>query len=97
MSQPDFDAIKRTTDIVAVVESYGVGLKRAGQDFVGLCPFHEDKTPSLRVTPGKGLFRCPACGAAGNVIQFVAKKEGLTDREAALKLCAAIPGVVRAS
>ncbi|GEM_PF-6802144 len=66
-------------------------------DHVGLCPFHEDKTPSLRVTPGKGLFRCPVCGATGNVIQFVARKEGITDREAALKLCGSIPGVVRAS
>jgi len=94
---PDFDRIKKTTDIVAVVESYGIALKKVGADHVGLCPFHEDKTPSLRVTAGKGLFRCPACGAAGNVIQFVAKKEGLTDREAALKLCGSIPGVMRAS
>lgn len=94
---PDFDQIKKSTDIVRVVESYGIALKREGKDFVGLCPFHEDKEPSLRVTPGKGLFRCPACGAAGNVIQFVAKKETLTDREAALKLCSAVPGVMRGS
>jgi len=94
---PDFDRIKKTTDIVAVVESYGIALKKVGADHVGLCPFHEDKKPSLRVTAGKGLFRCPACGAAGNVIQFVAKKEGLTDREAALKLCGSIPGVMRGS
>ena len=53
--------------------------------------------PSLHVTPGKGLWHCPACGAAGNVIQFVAKKEGITDREAALKLLGAVPGVQRAS
>jgi DNA primase len=92
---PDFDRIKQATDIVAVVESYGIALKKVGADHVGLCPFHEDKTPSLRVTAGKGLFRCPACGAAGNVIQFVAKKEGLTEREAALKLCGSIPGVMR--
>lgn len=93
----DFDRIKKTTDIVAVVESYGLALKKVGADHVGLCPFHEDKKPSLRVTAGKGLFRCPACGAAGNVIQFVAKKEGLTEREAALKLCGSIPGVIRGS
>jgi DNA primase len=95
--KPDFAQIKKSTDIVRVVESYGIGLKPEGKDFVGLCPFHEDTKPSLRVTPGKGLFRCPACGAAGNVIQFVARKEGLTDREAALKLCAAVPGVMRGS
>jgi DNA primase catalytic core len=93
----DFDQIKRTTDLVRVVESYGIALKREGKDHVGLCPFHDDHKPSLRVTGGKGLFRCPACGATGNAIQFVARKEGITDREAALKLCQAIPGVTRAS
>jgi DNA primase catalytic core len=94
---PDFDHIKKTTDIVRVVESYGITLRKVGADHVGLCPFHEDKKPSLHVTQGKGLFHCPACGAAGNAIQFVAKKEGISDREAALKLCAAIPGVSRGS
>ena len=49
------------------------------------------------MTPDKGLFHCPACGAAGNVIQFVARKENISDREAALKLCQAIPGVKLAS
>ena len=90
---PDFDQIKKTVDIVRVIESYGVVLKKTGLDYVGLCPFHDDTNPSFRVTPSKGLFRCPACGAAGNVIQFVARKENITDREAALKLCGAIPGV----
>lgn len=94
---PDFEQIKKTTDIVRVVESCGVVLKKVGADHVGLCPFHEDKTPSLHVTQGKGLFHCPACGAAGNVIQFVARKENLTDREAAQKLLGAIPGVQRGS
>jgi DNA primase catalytic core len=95
--KPDFDAIKRTTDIVLVIESYGVVLKKTGADHVGLCPFHEDKKPSLHVTQAKGLFHCPACGAAGNVIQFVARKEGITDREAGLKLLAMVPGVTTAS
>jgi len=93
----DFDEIKRTTDLVRVVESYGVKLKRTGRNYVGRCCFHDDKTPSLIVTPEKGLWHCPGCGAAGNVIQFVAKKEGITDREAALKLCRAIPGVKSAA
>lgn len=93
----NFDAIKKTTDIVRVVESCGVVLKKVGADHVGLCPFHEDKKPSLHVTQSKGLFHCPACGAAGNVIQFVARKENLTDREAAQKLLGAIPGVQRGS
>ncbi len=91
----DFDQIKRTTDIVRVIASYGIELKKSGRDFVGLCPFHDDHHPSLRVTPVKGLFRCPSCQATGNVIQFVAKKEGIGDREAAVKLLTAIPGVQR--
>ena len=94
---PDFEHIKRTVDIVRVVESCGVELKKVGADHVGLCPFHEDKKPSLHITQSKGLFHCPACGAAGNVIQFVARKENLTDREAAQKLLGAIPGVCRGS
>lgn len=94
-SQPDFEQIKRSTDIVAVVESYGVQLKKVGRNHVGLCPFHDDANPSLVVTQSKGLFRCPACGATGNVIQFVAKKENISDKAAALKLLDAVPGVMR--
>ena len=93
----DFDQIKRTTDLVRVVESYGVKLKKVGRNHVGRCCFHADKNPSLIVTADKGLFHCPACGAAGNVIQFVARKEGIGEREAALKLCQAIPGVNKGS
>lgn len=93
----DFDHIKRTTDLVRVVEGYGIKLKKTGRNYVGRCCFHQDKTPSLIITPDKGLFHCPGCGAAGNVIQFVAKREGISDREAAMKLCQAIPGVKPAS
>ncbi|MGO8680135.1 MAG: CHC2 zinc finger domain-containing protein [Limisphaerales bacterium] len=93
----DFNQIKRTTDIVRVVESYGVKLRKVGRNHVGRCCFHADKNPSLIVTPDKGLFHCPACGAAGNVIQFVAKKEGIGEREAAVKLLGSVPGVRPAS
>ena len=94
----DFAEIKRTTDLAAVVCGYGIELKREGQDWRGKCPFHDDQArPNLIVSPGKNLFRCPACGAAGNVIQFVARIENLTEREAALKLLGNVPGVVRAS
>jgi DNA primase catalytic core len=93
----DFAEIKKTTDIAAVVRAHGVELKPAGRHLKGRCPFHDDKTPSFIVTPEKGLFHCPGCGAAGNVIQFVARIENLTDREAALKLLNAVPGITRAS
>ena len=97
-NRPDFAEIKKTTDIAQVVQSYGIELKPSSRgDLKGLCPFHDDNEPSLVVTPGKGLFHCMACGAAGNVIQFVAKKEGITEREAALRLLDAVPGVSRGS
>jgi DNA primase catalytic core len=96
--KPDFAQIKRTTDLVAVVQRYGIELKREGKDWRGKCPFHDDqKRPNFIVSPDKGLWRCPACNAAGNVIQFVARMDNLTEREAALKLLGAVPGVTRAS
>ena len=94
----DFDEIKRTTDLRAVVERYGIALKREGKDWRGKCPFHDDqKRPNFIVSPAKGLWRCPACDASGNVIQFVARMDSLTEREAALKLLGSVPGVTRAS
>lgn len=74
--------LKRGTDLAAVIRSRGVELKPSGHDLVGLCPFHEDHDPSLRVTPGKGLWRCMSCGATGNVIQFVQKFDGVSFRHA---------------
>ena len=96
MKNPDFDQIKKTTDIARVVESYGVVLRKTSSDhFKGLCPFHEEKTPSFSVTPSNGLFHCFGCHAGGDVIRFVALKEKISDNEAKLKLLAQIPGVYR--
>jgi DNA primase catalytic core len=89
----DFEAIKAATDIVSVVAGYGVKFKKVGRDYVALCPFHSERSPSLHVTPAKGLFHCFGCRARGNVIQFVALKEGLSEREAAIKLLGQVPGV----
>ena len=75
--------IKEQTDLVALIQSRGVALSQQGANWTGLCPFHEDKdTPNLIVTPGKGLWRCMACGATGNAIQFVEKFDGLSFRHA---------------
>jgi DNA primase len=82
----DFEAIKAATDIVSVIAGYGVQFKKAGRDYVALCPFHTEQTPSFHVTPEKGLFHCFGCEAKGNVIQFVAMKEGIGEREAAVSL-----------
>ena len=96
--RPDFAEIKKTTDIAQVVQSYGIELKPSSRgDLKGLCPFHDDNEPSMVVTPEKGLFHCMACGEAGNVIQFVAKKEGIAEKEAALRLLDALPGISRGS
>lgn len=78
----EIDRIKRATDLVAVVRSRGVALAAQGGDLVGLCPFHDDQNPSMRVTPGKGLWRCMSCGATGNVIQFVQRFDGVSFRHA---------------
>lgn len=78
----ELDRIKRGTDLAAVIRARGVALKPQGGDLIGLCPFHEDKHPSLHVTPAKGLWRCVSCQATGNVIQFVQKFDGVSFRHA---------------
>ena len=83
----EIDRIKRETDLAAVIRTRGVELKPQGHDLVGLCPFHEDHDPSLRVTPGKGLWRCMACGATGNVIQFVQRFDGVSFRRDITESC----------
>ena len=82
--EDQLEHIKATVDLAAVVRARGIALeKHGGGNLVGLCPFHEDKhTPNLIVTPEKGLFRCMSCGAAGNVIQFVEKYDGISFRHA---------------
>ena len=78
----EIERIKREADLAAVIRARGIELKPQGHDLVGLCPFHDDHHPSLRVTPGKGLWRCMSCQATGNVIQFVQKYDGVSFRHA---------------
>lgn len=68
-------------NIVDVVADY-IELKRAGQNYKGLCPFHSEKTPSFMVSPDKQIFHCFGCGVGGNVIHFVMKFENLPFQEA---------------
>jgi|GEM_PF-4385926 DNA primase len=96
-SQRSSTQLKATTAIVRVIESYGVKLKAADLDYIGLCPFHEDSGLSLRVTPSKGLFQCPVCNATGNVVQFITRMRNISEREAALQLCQSVPGVISGS
>jgi DNA primase len=83
LTTEEIEKIKADTDLAAVVRSRGVALAAKGGDLVGLCPFHEDKSPSLHVTPAKRLWRCVSCNATGNVIQFVQRFDGVSFRHAA--------------
>ena len=75
------EEIKNAADIVDIV-SETVALKKAGQNHIGLCPFHSEKTPSFTVSPAKQIFHCFGCGAGGNVFRFLMKQQGLSFPEA---------------
>jgi DNA primase len=77
--------IRRAVDIVEVIAE-SVLLKKAGKNFLGLCPFHSEKTPSFTVSPDKQIFHCFGCGAGGNVFSFVMKRDGVGFVEAARSL-----------
>ena len=74
------DEIKNNNDIVDVISQY-VHLKRSGRNYFGLCPFHNEKSPSFAVSPDKQIFHCFGCGVGGNVIHFISKIEGINFRE----------------
>ncbi len=82
ISKEKIESVKRSHDLVTVVSSYGVSLKKKGSNYVGLCPFHKEKTPSFTVNPKTNLYHCFGCNAGGDVIGFVTKKEGIGFREA---------------
>jgi DNA primase len=85
------DEIKSRTDIVDCISSY-VQLKKSGQNWKGVCPFHAEKTPSFMVSQAKQIFHCFGCGAGGDVITFVMKYENLSFQEA-LNLLAKKAGI----
>jgi len=75
------EEIRARADIVEVIGA-DVRLKRAGRNFVGLCPFHNEKTPSFSVNAERGFFHCFGCAASGTVFNFVMRTEGLSFPEA---------------
>ena len=79
--QATIDRVLDATDIAELIGSF-IALKKLGQSFVGLCPFHEDKSPSLSVSPEKKIFRCFGCGTSGNAITFLRKHKNLPFPEA---------------
>jgi DNA primase len=84
----DIAAVRERSPIDEVVGQY-LQLKNAGGGSLkGLCPFHEEKTPSFNVTPARGLFYCFSCAEGGDVIKFVQKIDGLSFVEAVERLAA---------
>src|SRR6266496_3747497 len=73
--------LKIRVNIVDVVSRVAT-LKKAGSRFTGLCPFHQEKTPSFHVDPDKGYYKCFGCGKAGDIISFVRETEQLSFTEA---------------
>ena len=75
-SEEIINEVRQSNDIVDVISQY-IHLKRSGRNFFGLCPFHNEKSPSLSVSPDKQIFHCFGCGVGGNVFTFVSKIEGI--------------------
>ena len=75
------EEVRTRNDIVDIVSQY-VNLKKKGANYFGLCPFHNEKSPSFSVSPGKQMYYCFGCGAGGNVITFVMEYENYTFVEA---------------
>lgn len=79
------DDLRSRVDIVELIQGY-LTLKPSGSNLKGLCPFHQEKTPSFMVSPGKQIFHCFGCGTGGDAIKFVMQVEKLTFREALVHL-----------
>src|SRR5713101_8065589 len=84
-STSTLDQVRSASDIVDVIGSY-VPLKRAGANFVALCPFHKEKSPSFNVNPHKQIFHCFGCHKGGDVFTFIREYEGLSFIEAVRRL-----------
>jgi len=79
------EEVRSRADIVEIIGAH-VRLRRAGRNFVGLCPFHNEKTPSFSVNAERGFFHCFGCGVGGSVFNFITRVEGLTFPEAVRSL-----------
>ena len=78
----ELDRLKTEVSLVRLIEARGIALVKQGKDLAARCPFHEEATPSLVVSPAKNLFHCFGCGAAGGPIDWVMKLDGVSFRRA---------------
>ncbi len=93
--QEQIDWIKQEVSLAGLAERQGIELKRHGADLIGLCPFHDDKNPSLVISPEKNLWHClGACQTGGSVIDWVMKRDRVSFRHAVELLRGEAPGVV---
>ena len=83
--------IRNSLDIVEVISSY-IPLKSKGKNFFGVCPFHDDHSPSMSVSREKQIYTCFSCGATGNVFKFIQDYENISFIEA-VKKCSQISGI----
>ncbi|NHB98727.1 CHC2 zinc finger domain-containing protein [Photorhabdus stackebrandtii] len=84
--EAELQHLKAAVSLVAVVEQQGRQLFKRGKDYVLLCPFHEEKTPSMVISPAKNLYHCFGCDAGGSVLDWVMKTKGLSLRRAVEQL-----------
>ena len=80
--EPEIERLKSEVSVERLVASSGIELKKSGKDWLGRCPFHEDDTASLVVTPAKNLWHCFGCGIGGGPIDWVIKRQGVSFRHA---------------
>lgn len=88
---PELERLKAEVAVRGLVEASGVALRRAGKDWLGCCPFHEDREASLVVSPAKNLWHCFGCQVGGGPIDWVMKREGSSFRQAVERLQGLLP------
>ncbi|MBD2816569.1 toprim domain-containing protein, partial [Xenorhabdus sp. Flor] len=84
--EAELQHLKAAVPLVAIIEQQGRPLFKRGKDMTVLCPFHQEKTPSMVITPAKNLYHCFGCDAGGSVLDWVMKTEGLSLRHAVERL-----------
>ncbi len=91
--EAEIERLKSEVSVVRLVEAAGIALARQGKDLAGRCPFHEEDTPSLIVTPDKNLWHCFGCAAGGGPIDWVMRRNGVSFWHAVELLREGLPAV----